>query len=524
MARRLTVVDLDAGGFVAAEVVPQRGGVRLVASAARAFPDALDLDDAGAVGAYIAHELRAAGVKCRTTILSVPRGQVSVKALDIAGAGSLTAKELGEAVRFQMQRQHAVQHDEGVIDHLPPPGGDAGGDEDGVHAADSRVVAAAIPAATLARYRAVASAAKFKLAGVRLRSSGGREAVDALGEAGAGIAGDVMGVAWQPSGAELFVGRAGRLVFARGVDVPRPGEDEDSEAGARRLAVEVARTLVSFRVSPAGGDVAEVVVLGDDGPARAAAEAISATAGLSARTTVRHDDRIGGLERAPEGLVGPLLPLLGLAVQDGKGERCLDFENPLRPPDTSARTRQLVLASVLGLILAGGGGFVWADGQTRSLDPEIDRLKSERRALQDRYVELLLDAARVGHAEAWMDGRADVIAHVNAAAAQLPAPPTALLDEIGVTARAVTGFTPESDLLDPDAYFGRAGIEARVAGQVGARDVSAALRGRLLDLGLYRSVSSRGAEVEGRFTFDLVSVEPAPGSVAPPQPAGEGGS
>lgn len=505
---RVTVIDLDARGFVAAEVSLGRGRVRLLRSAVGVMPGDLARGDTGAMGAWLSGRLKDAGIGRSSVIVSVPRGEVSVKLLEVPGAGGLGAAELGEAVRLQMLRQPAAHGEELTIDYLPPL------------ETDGRVVTAAIPKPTLERIRGTVSAAGLKLAGVRLRSSGARAV--ALREGELAESGErVLGVAWQPFGAEAFVGRNGRLVFARGVDVERPAAGDDAEVAAQRLAVEISRTIVSYRVSPGGGDIGRVVVLGDDEAARAAATAISETTGIPAGVTSTDDEHYVGLRDAPEQVRAALLPLLGLALLDAEGERCLDFVNPHRPPDTRARTRQLVLAGVFAMILAGGAGWVFADKALRSMDPEIARLKEERGQLQRRYAQLLMDGARVGHAEAWLSAKADVPAHLRAAVDQLPPAPEALLDQVSVTARSAVAFTPGKTVIDPDAYRGGAIVDARMTGRVRTRDLASDLRARLLGLGLYEVVESRGQEVAGKFDLDLRSDAGAP-PVDPPGDEGAG--
>jgi Tfp pilus assembly PilM family ATPase len=494
---RLTVVDLDKHGFLAAEVSLGRGRVRLVRSAMGVMPGDTARGDTAAVGAWLSERLKEAGIGKSPVIVSVPRGEVSVKLLEVPGAGGLGPVELGEAVRLQMLRQPAAHGEELAIDYLPPMEG------------DGRVVTAAIPKPTLERIRETVSAAGLKLSGVRLRSSGARAV--ALREGELAESGErVLGVAWQPWGAEAFVGRNARLVFARGVDVERPRAGEDAEAAAERLAVEISRTIVSYRVSPDGGDIGRVVVLGDDGVARAAAKAIAETTGVPTGVTATDDEHYVGLSEAAEHLRGPLLPLLGLALLDAEKERCLDFVNPHRPPDTAARTRQLVLAGVFAVIVAGGAGWVFADKALRSMDPEIARLKEERGQLQRRYAGLLLEGARVGHAEAWLSARADVPGHLRAAVAQLPPAPEALLDQVSVTGRSAVVFAAGETVLDPAAYRGGAIVDARMTGRVRTRELASDLRARLLGLGLYEVVESRGQEVAGKFDLDLRSDASAP--------------
>ncbi len=494
---RVTVIDLDARGFVAAEVSLGKGRVRVLRSAMGVMPGDLARRDTAAMGAWLSERLKEAGIGKSPVIVSVPRGEVSVKLLEVPGAGGLGAVEMGEAVRLQMLRQPAAHGEELSIDYLPPEEG------------DDRVVTAAIPKPTLERIRETVSAAGLKLSGVRLRSSGARAV--ALREGELAESGErVLGVAWQPWGAEAFVGRKGRLVFARGVDVERPAAGDDAEFAAQRLAVEISRTIVSYRVSPGGGDIGRVVVLGDDEVARAAATAIAETTGIPTGVTSTDDEHYVGLREVPEHLRAALLPLLGLALLDAERERCLDFVNPHRPPDTRARTRQLVLAGVFAVILAGGAGWVFADGALRSMDPEIARLKEERGQLQRRYAELLLDGARVGHAEAWLSARADVPGHLRAAVAQLPPAPEALLDQVSVTGRSGVLFTAGKAVIDPDAYRGGTIVDARMTGRVRTRELASDLRARLLGLGLYEVVESRGQEVAGKFDLDLRSDAGAP--------------
>jgi len=504
-----TVIDLDAAACVAASVSVSRGRVRLRHSCQAELPTNAPPDE---IGAAIREAMREAGFRAGPTLVSIPRGDVSVKVLDIPGAADLDPAELGEIVRLQMIRQLSAHAERVVVDHLPPRSADA---------APAGVVAAAIAEPTLERIRAIVRAAGGRTLGVRLRSSGARAAAHdgpALGTDdpnderaddpaadGAETPFDSVTVAWQPRGAEIVVGRAGRLVFVRGVDIPRPAPGDDPEPAARRLAVEVSRTVVSYRVAPAGGSIERVAVLGDDPAARAAAGAIARATDLPVNTRSGLDAFAGLADLDPHA-VGPLLPLLGLADLHARRERCLDFHNPVRPPDRSAGARQLALAGAFALIVLAGAGYLFAGSRLRPLDRRIEQLQTESRELQTRYVQLLLEQARVGHADAWLNARADLAAHLRAAVDQLPSPPDAVLDDIALNARAAVGFTPGENLASPDAYAGAVAVDARVSGSVASRAVAADLRARLLALDLYDTVTSRGPEVAGRFDLELRSL------------------
>ncbi|MEM1185615.1 MAG: hypothetical protein AAGI53_11535 [Planctomycetota bacterium] len=503
---RLTVLDLDSSGFVAASISATKKSARVVSWCHGDF-ERVD-SDPKAIGEHVAQAFKDARMTAGPTLVSVPRGDVSVKVLEIAGAADLGPGELLETVRLQMRRQLSSHTDDLIFDFLPPKNDAAD------PSASSRIVAAAMSKGAFERISAVVKAAGGRPLGIRLRSSGAREAASLAQTSDPGSPGDTLSIAWQPFGAELVVGRGGRLAFVRGVDVVRPGSGDDPSPAARRLSVEVARTVVSYRVAPGGADVTSVSVLGDDAAARAAAQAIGDASGVPSRTTANAPG-FEGLDDLPSEAVGPLLPLLGLASLHARGERCLDFLNPQRAPDTAATKRQVVLGAFAALIILGGAAWVFADRQLAPLDQRIEALKDEQREYGSRYATYLLERARVGHAEAWLDARADLGMHFRAAINQLPAPPGALLDEISLSARDAIGFTPGENVADPDAYVSAVAVDARLAGTVEARELGADLRARLLALDLYSSVSSRGPEVAGRFDLEISS------SVAEPSGAGE---
>ncbi len=112
-------VDRDHASAVRARV--GRGAIEVQGVTRAERPRDVGTNDADAIGGWIRGVLKDAGMlgaaKRQGVILSVPRGEVVLKRLELPGG--TTPDELSEAVRFQMVRQLTISADDATIDYVP---------------------------------------------------------------------------------------------------------------------------------------------------------------------------------------------------------------------------------------------------------------------------------------------------------------------------------------------------------------------------------------------------------------------
>jgi Tfp pilus assembly PilM family ATPase len=457
-------------------------------------------DEPARTGAWLRALLDEHGFKARRAIVAVSRAHVVTKRFDDAG-GSLSPTERHQMIHLQMTRQASLTSGESVIDYtVSEPGG--------------VVTAAAMPAERVARRRAVAKAAGLRLAGIRLRSAGLRALLSQQASTAGGVAGDDrcgLVVAPGVGSVEILIVRDGEVVYSRsiatdGADSTDSGSDDG--AVARRVAVEAARSVVSFRVAPEGADVMDVTVVASAAlGARLAAE-IGERLDLPVRTlepseVITFDDGVAETDRFRA------VPLAGLLLCARGPRTALDFANPAAPPDTGATARQAVLAGLFVVIVLGGAGYLFAQSRLADERAALASLQTDHDDAQSRWVDAQLTGARLGHARAWTADNIDWLAHLGAVIERLPAPTDAALGELSaeISRRAV--FQPGGAIGDQAAWTTESALSIRVTGVARDRLDAQGFRERLLETEAF-TVSSQGPEVENRFAIVITTDRPTP--------------
>lgn len=490
VGRRTIVVDLDRAGVAALAASVVGGKVSVRAGFTSDYPEDLDRNDARAVGDWLGSQLKEHGLGKGGTIVSLPRSDVVLKrlALPVLSSGD---EDLGGMVRLQMSRQLTMPLDSTAIDYLPGSEGSAGRDT-------MDVLTGAVPNAKVEWCRTVCQHAGLKAERVTLRSLGIASVLSGLSMERGGV---VLGIAPCVSSTEFVVADGATLEFVRAEEFRRPADAAPAHEHDRfvdRVATEARRTWMSYRVTHGAEEVETVAVLGDDPLcerlSRRCAEALEIP-----ETPFSSSDRITWPEElAPEQRVS-LLPLAGLLSMGGSRSKWpgLDFANPRKAPDRSAKRRQAVLLSLMLLILVGGGGRLLADMELRAEEAQLRNLREQRQDYAQQYMQYILTDARAGHLRAWSQGRADWLSHLARIKADLPETDEGLLDAIDGSLESLNAqYTPE------EGYRSQRDIRLRIVGSVARRDVAASLRERLLSSGVYR-VSTRGADTGDRFDLQL---------------------
>lgn len=486
----LAVVQIGPDRVAAIQVVLRKGRVTIASACGSVRPEGVSAEKPEELGAWVRQTLDAAGISARRTILAAARSEVVLKVLEFPGGGIADEAERCEVVRLQMARQLTMPITESVIDWLPMSDGDG--------ESVTSVLAGAIHVDRLGWYRAVAAAAGLKPVGIQL-SSGGITALTAATE------GTVLAVAPSLTGIEYVVASNRRVLFARSIDFPDVSDEAGDAAAAReraeRIAVEAKRTWMSYRVSQRAEDVHAVEVIGFGGERESVRLACSEMmeipgVGVDLPETVRvRNDR--AVERN-----AAVYPLIGLALRAGEGERGMDFLNPRKPPDKAARRRMVALAAIFGLIVVVGAGYLVRDQKLRSLRQVERELREERTRLQGEYVKYLGDLARAEHLERWDAMDADYLGHVGWLSEHLPDPKNAQADRMALAMAGEVRYTGSA--FPGGVWSSPARLMVAVSGRVRGRDVTLALRDRLLRSGPY-VVANRGPDVADRYDFELTS-------------------
>lgn len=505
--RRWTVVDLDRGAVAAVGVRVSGGAVRLGQWKRATAPKDLEWSNAGAVGAWLGSALRDSGLG-GPFMLAVPRGDVVMKEIDLPAEGL----ELGEMIasaRLQLKRQAAVDVDEQTIDLI-----DVGGDDGG-----RRVLAGALPSDRSRWLHDVADAAGLKLGRIRLRSSGSGAMLAGMGGGRWGV----LGVSLGPRSAEFVLAEQGKLAFVRTVQAARPEAHRRQEPGDRgdaadtptpeevyaaRIAVEARRTLLSLRSGQEEREIASVALLADDELARRAGEAIERELDLPVEL-LGVGDRVEGLDRVPAADRCAFVPLVGLALAELDGIDVLDFGRPRQPPDRRARARQVALAVLLALAAIVGIAYTFGKVRTRSLDREIAEARDQRARVTGQYVDMLVDDLRAAHAERWVEGGVDWLAHLDAVVARLPEPGEVVLGELSGVVAADIGFERSVSGGVGGDWRTERQASITVQGTVRGREIAAGTRERLLRGGGYRVVN-KGPDVDDRLALELLTPDRRP--------------
>ncbi|MFA6044389.1 MAG: hypothetical protein WC718_05345 [Phycisphaerales bacterium] len=487
MATDFTLVQIAADGLWAVRGSASPAGVA-IENWAHAKPPAEVVADAALLGAWVGKTLDDERMPKGRVMLCVPRGDVVLKVLSLPPAvpGSDGVADLPPMVRLQMIRQLTLPAEGTAIDFVPLPSNGT---------PSRRVLAAALPADRLAWLRAVAQAAGLKVKHIALTSAGLAAAVAEIGQRRDG---PVLALAAFGQHVEMVVVENGVMTLSRSIEVPGLGETPDPAAG-ERLEVECRRTWASH-FGPAEGPPACVVCLGDGPGWEAIAERCGRTmetsgVAIASAEGVRPSKPFTGLEASW------VLPLAGVLLSLGVERPMLDFANPRKAPDLSARTRQLVLAGVMVAIVLGIGLYIVADQKLGQLRKQLESVRQASGDLSDKVATYRVLHARVNGLEAWERASPDWMAHLASVGAKLPDPRVVQLSSLSGAAAGDATFS-SSGAYPAGKWGDRVQVKFGLDGKMDDRSPIAELREALLGMGDY-TVMSKGADVPASFSLEL---------------------
>jgi Tfp pilus assembly PilM family ATPase len=505
ISRTLVAVALDQDRLCAVGASVGTDGVKIKGWAGATMPSGVDARDAAAVGAWIGKELDRAGLPKSRLVFAVPRGEVVLKRLRLPRGEGVGETELAGMVRLQVTKQLTMPVQGTAIDYTPL---EQAGGEGGTVA----VMAAALPGDRMKWYGAVVAAA------------GGR--IDRLGLSSAGVAALLAGVSQRHTGPVMAVSAGGRAVefvvvkdgqldFARSADV---GTGEGGDAGlVQRIAVEAKRTWMSYRVGEESAEVDAIVVAGDG----ALAEEIGRKCGEAMEMPWKVAHAPAGVELPgdmPEADRLMAAPLIGLLAEEASSRATLDFAHPRKAPDLAAARRQRVLMAALGLIIIGGGAYVYGYMRLGDLQSKLRDAEQKGKVLNQQWSAYLKDDARLQHLEEWTRAKVDWVSHLEYLSRQMPDPKQALLDQVSGAMRADVVFTPKDGKYDKEGWGVKQAATFTIQGHSKQRGIANDFRDRLVFSGVFSDSGTKGADTQDQFSFELVTSRPTPLSEKPPPP------
>ncbi|MGE3107342.1 MAG: hypothetical protein AB7G11_15810 [Phycisphaerales bacterium] len=532
------VLNVENDRLIAAHVRASGGSsprLRVLGGLSRTAPSTLDVTKTADLGAWIAKELKEAGLdgaaRRSRVMFAVPRSEVMLKRVAFP-PGTVTADQ-AEIVRLQMVRQLTLSPESAVIDFAGADPGLTGRSRavSDASAAGESVLAGALQAERVEWRRAVAQAAGFRVSSISLKASGAASIV-----ADAGATGGAMGITVGCGAIEFVLVEHGQLVFARGSDLVRPsgtpGNLAEEEAFADKVAVEAKRTWMSYRSAPDSIEVESVHVLGTDRCASAIAQRCRESLECRAETIAvpSYVEVDAGVN--PE-LVPDLAPLIGLVGERMLGRATLDFANPRRAPDAGAAMRQRALLGALAAILVLGGAYTYARLDLKQRESRLTQLTQEWGAQTTKYADFVRMKAKVAHVAQWRQTRFDWLAHVGFLNEQLPDTKDATLESISGRGDqdVIYARSPGDNAYSKDAWSSSLRGTFTISGKVKRREIADALRLRIVDDKRY-ILDSKGADTADRFDWRLItsrskpddtgaaapaSTKPAPGKVEAPR-------
>lgn len=386
---------LEWNGHEARAAVATRHGARIVIEHALTIPRPAPGEDEPieqAFGRSIAEALGARGIGPLDTLVSVGRGGVELRQLQLPDAPDA---ELPGMVRLRAMLEFNELDEKWLLDFVPLD--DAGKSQRGV-------LAAAIAPATLERIQAVCQPGGLKIQRVLLRSCA---AAALLARARLAQPGQVQLLV------ELFGDQVdltavvdGRVLLPRMV---RLSDDVSQPVGLQGLLVEIRLTMAAVQNQFGGRHVAGVVLCGHGAADAELARRIEEATGTRAALLDPFDGLDLGpqLRAMPPEQPGRFAAVLGMLLTESEQARpAIDFLHPRQavvPVDPRKKWHiAAAAAALLALAYFGYGRFAY-----RQLDAEVRQLEKQS---AEADANLLADGSRnlaaANEIADWVDGEA----------------------------------------------------------------------------------------------------------------------
>ncbi len=464
MSAARIAIEWHGGWLTAVPVATEKGRPSLGRGLCVRLPETVEASDAPAVGRWRVEHLSQAEISGRSVVWVAGRGDVLLKRLTLPRPPS--ENQLPQMVKLQMSRAMPMQGADAASDYAVL--GEQNGSLD--------LLGASAPSDRLEWMRSMLSAAKLKLGSVVLRA-----------QCSACIAGlpdeDQARIVVSPgaSSVEVVVVEPSGVVTSRGIDATWPSGEQ--EGFVRRIAVEVKRTWMGYRVAQHSLPVQSAVVIGGDRLCTAIAEAVGDA--IEVESSAMPAASIASARSSSSKEPTRWLALAGVAMPTC--ER-IDLLSPRKAVATRSKARERVLLGAMALIAIVGAAGVFGFISLGDLADEQALLRAKNQRLNEQYQEYVAAYTRVEHLRALGQSRPEWSAHVERVLSQA-AVEGVRVDQLGGVSRGGVWFgDPEGrsrfDFWDAEY---RPAVRGAISLQgVGAnREVSGMVRGRLVNDPLY---------------------------------------
>ncbi len=358
-------------------------------------------------------------------LAAIGRASIELKQLTLPPAPDA---DLPDMVRFQATREFHGLTEDSKFDFMPLAGPET---------EPRSVLAAALPAETVAQVRDFCTAAKLDLKRLVLRPCAAASLLNRTQPATAEEPRLLVDLLAEEMDLTVLVGS--QAVFLRTARLSPDGPT--SAEGSRLLVGEIRRTITAAHNQLGSRRVEQIVLCGTGDEQVTLAERLRADLGLP----VELFDPLAAFElgrelrSAPPRHAGRFAPLAGMLLDEFHGQApAIDFLNPRQRPAPPRQTRKWAVAiAATALAVICGLGWVW--WSLSSLDSEIaslqEQVKNVDRVLKS-YAKLEKDAGEIekwaGTDVAWLDELKEL-------AAELPASDETMLESLQISATAKGG-------------------------------------------------------------------------------------
>ncbi|MGD1915081.1 MAG: hypothetical protein ACFCBV_02685 [Phycisphaerales bacterium] len=481
MSAARIAIEWHGGWLTAVAIATEKGRPSLGPGICVRVPENVDASDASQVGRWFAEQLRQADIAGRSVVWVAGRGDVLLKRLSLPRPPS--ENQLPAMVKLQMSRAMPMQGADAASDYAIL--GEQNGTLD--------LLGASAPSARLAWLRSMLAAAKLKLGSVMLRAQCSA-CIAGLPDAGQAR----IVISPGASSVEVVVVEPGGVVTSRGSDATWPSGDQ--EGFVRRIAVEVKRTWMGYRVAQHSLPVQSAVVIGGDTLCTAIAEAVGnaievESSALSA-TSIAAPSSVGSAE-----------PTRCLALAGVGMPSCdrIDLLSPRKAVATRSKTRERALLGVMALVAIAGVAGVFGFIALGDLTDEQALLRSQNQRLNEQYQDFLPKYARLEHLRALAQSRPEWSAHVERVLSQASVEGVRI-DQLGGVSRSGVWFGDPQQNSRYNFWDGeyRPAVRGAISLQgVGAtRELSGMVRGRLVNDPIY-VVQTQGPDAGLGFKLDI---------------------
>ncbi|HVP13782.1 MAG TPA: pilus assembly protein PilM [Phycisphaerae bacterium] len=395
-SKKLLAIDWDARNLRLVLVRRRIDGVDLLKAVSIPVPPDVKMDDAEALGAFVREAVRQARVGVRQVLMSIPRDQVVLNALDLPPT---PPEEMAAIVQFQIVKELPFGIEQATLDFAM--GADCNPKE------PFSVLVAAVRNEQLAFYRKVAYEAGLSVERIGLRPHANLVAVTA--KAPEHKSKTLLLIEVGPQLTEIDVIRNDTLVFSRAASVALPEygdiaaarlddsriasvevRDREPEETDRRsvnnLMVEIVRSLEAHRATDPSLNVDRIVVCGASGIEPQLSQMLAAR--FAAQAELYSPERILDLtpQRAKE--LRGFSAALGLAMEHGQRElESFDFLHPKKHVSKRAVQMKKMPIAVATVLLFVGSAVASYLQYVRPKQQEIDVLNKlmepNRKAVKD---------------------------------------------------------------------------------------------------------------------------------------------